>query len=128
MRAAAKTKAKDKAKAEAKVPVHEVQDEGEEEENTEEDLEAPPTQEYSEDGKPPGAPAPAAEPAAELVLKYAKMWYKPSNSVGIKERFLNKAQICYVRSPDQTFGEDALWELADGALDRLNNGGRLSRL
>ena len=124
VRAEAKIKAKAKAKAKAKVLVHEVEDEGEEEESKEEDFEVPPTQEYSEDGKPPEVPAPPAELAGEIVLKYAKMWYKSSRSVGIRECFLNKAQICSFRSPDQTFGEDALWELADRALDRLNNGGQ----
>ena len=57
-------------------------------------------------------------------MKYTKMWYKSSSSVGIRECFLNKAQSCSFRSPDETFTEDALWELADGALDRLNNGGQ----
>ena len=125
--AGAKIKAKPKAKAKAKAPVQEVQDEGEEEEDTEEDVEGrppPKKQEYAGDGSPPEAPVPAAEPAAKHVLKYGKMWYKPSSSVNIRECFLNRSQLCSFRSPDQSFDEDALWELADRALDRLNNGGK----
>ena len=84
----------------------------------------PKKKEYAGDGSPPEAPVPAAEPAAKHVLKYGKMWYKPSSSVNIRECFLNRSQLCSFRSPDQSFDEDALWELADRALDRLSNGGK----
>jgi len=116
---------KTKGKSAAKKPrvEHQVEDaielaedeeeaaqEQEDEANDTDDVLAP-TQEYNEDGSP-----------SQLLHKYSKMWYKANKSVAIRQCFLNRSQIFSFRSPDGSFGEDALWELADEVLAKLGAG------